>query len=123
MTSQDPDPTQSTPIVPSYTPRDAPPPTAPSAAGAPQSPGSYAPSSAHVSPPAAPEPGWRPPPSDYGRNGGLIFGVILVVIGLWFFATTTLGLELPRLDWGQLWPVLLIGLGAWIVFGAMGSRR
>ena len=46
--------------------------------------------------------------------------MILVVIGLWFFATTTLGLDLPRVDWGALWPLLLIGLGAWIVLGAIG---
>jgi len=52
-----------------------------------------------------------------------IFGAILLVIGLWFFATTTLDLDLPSLDWGVLWPLLLIGLGAWIVLGAMGRRR
>jgi hypothetical protein len=52
-----------------------------------------------------------------------VFGVILVVIGLWFFATTTLGLDLPRVDWAALWPLLLIGLGAWILLGAMGRRR
>jgi hypothetical protein len=52
-----------------------------------------------------------------------VFGVILVVIGLWFFATTTLGLDLPRVDWAALWPLLLIALGAWILLGAIGRRR
>ena len=135
MTSQDPDPTQSTPIVPTYQPAAAPqrpaPPTSPSGGYAPPtsptspSAGGYAPPTPPPppgSPPVA-EPAWRPPPSDYGRNGAFIFGVILVLVGLWFFATTTLGLDLPRLDWGALWPLLLIGLGAWIVLGALGRRR
>ena len=71
-------------------------------------------------PPQQPPP-WRPPPADHGRNASLVMGVILLLIGLWFFATRTLGLDLPRLDWEQLWPVLLIGLGAWIVLGS--ARR
>jgi hypothetical protein len=104
MTSQDPDPTQSTPI----TPPNQPPPIAASPA---------------IPPPPAVEPAWRPPRSDSGRNAGFVFGVILVIIGLWFFATTTLGLDLPRVDWAALWPLLLIGLGAWILLGAMGRRR
>jgi hypothetical protein len=56
---------------------------------------------------------------DPGRTGTIVFGVILVAIGLWFFADQTLGLEMPRLRWSELWPILLIGLGAWIVLGSM----
>lgn len=145
MTSQDPDPTQSTPIAPTYQPAAVPqrpaPPTSPPGGDAPStspSTGGYAPPTspppplAGYAPPTPPpppgsppvaEPAWRPPPSDYGRNGAFVFGVILVLVGLWFFATTTLGLDLPRLDWGALWPLLLIGLGAWIVLGALGRRR
>jgi hypothetical protein len=26
---------------------------------------------------------------------------------------------MPRLRWSELWPILLIGLGAWIVLGSM----
>ena len=32
------------------------------------------------------------------------------------------GLDLPDLDWGQLWPVILIAIGAWIVLTAMRQR-
>ena len=74
-----------------------------------------------VTPPPAPQPAWRPPPADHGRNASLIFGVIILLIGLWFFASRTLGLDLPDIEWSQLWPVLLIGVGAWIVIGA--TRR
>ena len=52
----------------------------------------------------------------------LIFGAIILVIGLWFFATRTLGLDLPDFDWGTLWPVILIAVGAWIVWGAFRQR-
>jgi hypothetical protein len=41
---------------------------------------------------------------------------------VWFFATNTLGLDLPDLDWGQLWPLILIAIGAWIVLAAMRQR-
>ena len=82
--------------------------TNPSPAMAPSPATPPAPARAPAPAPAA-EPAWRPPRSDSGRNAGFVFGVILVVIGLWFFATTTLGLDLPRVDWAALWPLLLIG--------------
>jgi hypothetical protein len=66
---------------------------------------------------------WRPPQADQGRSASLIFGVIILAVGLWFFASKTLGLDLPDIEWSQLWPLLLIGLGAWIVLGAMRRNR
>jgi hypothetical protein len=87
---------------------------------------SQPPPAAPQSPPAAPQSpsaaAWRPPQSDSGRNVSLFFGAILLVIGAWFFATRTLGLDLPELDWGQLWPLILIAIGAWIVLGALRQR-
>ena len=44
---------------------------------------------------------------------------ILVAIGLWFFGDQTLGLDMPELSWSQLWPILIIGLGGWIVLGSL----
>ena len=69
------------------------------------------------------EPAWRPPPAERGRTASLVFGVIILLVGLWFFASRTLGLDLPDIEWSQLWPLLLIGLGAWIVLGAMRRNR
>lgn len=75
-------------------------------------------------PPAAPPPpAWRPPQADHGRNASLVFGIIVVVVGVWFFASETLGLDLPELDWDQLWPIFLIGLGAWVVIGSLNRRK
>ncbi|MEP6638688.1 MAG: hypothetical protein ABJC39_05000 [Chloroflexota bacterium] len=71
------------------------------------------------------EPPWIPPRADRGPNVNmsLVFGVIILLVGLWFFASRTLGLALPDIHWGQLWPLILIGLGAWIVYGAMRRNR
>ena len=74
-------------------------------------------------PPLPPQPTWRPPPADHGRTASVVFGVIVLLVGLWFFASQTLGLDLPDIEWSQLWPLLLIGLGAWIVIGAMRRNR
>ena len=95
-------------------PPEAPPP--------PQAPGPPPPPQAPEPPPPAQARAWQPPPSDSGRNASLILGVIVLVIGAWFFATNTLGLDLPDFDWGQLWPLILIALGAWIVLGALRRR-
>jgi hypothetical protein len=67
---------------------------------------------------AAP-PVWRTRDRDPGRWGTVIFGVILVAVGLWFFADQTLGLDMPRLRWSELWPIFIIVLGGWIVLGSM----
>ena len=79
--------------------------------------------------PPPPATGWEPSPPtgkgartngrDPGRTASLILGLILVAIGLWFFAQYTLGLDLPAVRWSQLWPLILILIGGWILLGSM----
>ncbi len=95
--------TPETPALPPETPD--PPPAAP----APDASPATAPS---------PTPRWRSYGND-GRTGTIVFGVILVAIGVWFFGDQTLGLDMPELSWSELWPILIIGLGAWIVLGSL----
>jgi hypothetical protein len=82
-----------------------------------------------VDPPKASDPAPAPVASgpwrrdEPGRWGTIVFGVILLVVGLWFFADQTLGLDMPQLRWSQLWPVFLIGLGVWIALGSMRRSR
>ena len=102
------DPTTSTNIPPAAPQPPQTPPTEPT------------PPTGPTPPPRAPD--WRPPRSDPGRNAALVFGVIILIVGLWYFATQTLDLDLPDLDWGQLWPVALIGVGVWIVLNALRQR-
>ena len=87
-------------------------------AGSP-TPASPTPPARRADAPARRAAAWRPP-ADHGGNASLILGIIVLVIGVWFFATRTLGLDLPDLDWGQLWPVILIVLGGWIVYSSVG---
>lgn len=67
----------------------------------------------------APPPTSRTRDRDPGRWGTVVFGVILVAVGLWFFADQTLGLDMPRLRWSELWPIFIIVLGGWIILGSM----
>ena len=56
--------------------------------------------------------------ADIGR---LIFGLVVLFVGVWFLLKNTLGLDLPELDGDMLWPILVIGLGLAILFNT--SRR
>ena len=109
------DDTTKTPTVEATPPAATPPSQSPPPLGAPPPP---------LDAPPPPRPAWQPPPrTDHDRTGPLIIGVIFLVVGLWFFATRTLGLDLPRLDWNQLWPLILIVVGVWIVLRAFGRAR
>lgn len=80
-------------------------------------------------PPPTPPPSEPPPPSvaapprradrDHGRTASILFGLVFLGLGLWFFAEHTLGYELPRIRWNQLWPAALIAIGLWVVLGSM----
>lgn len=91
---------------------DEPPPTAVTAADA-ALPG-----------PPVPPPATRGRDTDHGRTASILFGLVFLGFGLWFFAEYTLGYDLPNIRWSQLWPALLIVIGLWVVLGSMrrGSR-
>ena len=59
---------------------------------------------------------------DSGRLGSVIGGLVVLGIGLWFFAEQTLGYEMPDISWRQAWPLVLIASGAWVVLGAARRR-
>ena len=134
MTTEDPSPTErwdpgaapTPPPEPVPTPSEPPPPTdaAPPPAGA--GAGTATPPPAGATPPPASEwrePAWIPPTEKRGHNiPAIVFGLILIAIGTWFFVETTLQIDLPSLDWGKLWPLILIGLGLWVVFGTRDRR-
>jgi hypothetical protein len=113
------DPNTSDPTQVSQTPDAAPPPTPPQAQP--------------IAPPAAPQPSTPIPPpapswdaprrTNEGRWVGMFFGLVLLAVGLWYFAERTLGLDMPDLDAGQLWPLILIGLGAVILYSGLRRDR
>jgi hypothetical protein len=112
-------------------------PTATQRTTVPGSPSVRAPQAPPAPPPpaAAPAPsasGWRTAPPDRpwprhrrddGRAGSIVFGLVLLAIGGWFLLEQTFGFDLPELRWGELWPVILIAIGLWIVVGAMRRER
>ena len=75
------------------------------------------------------DPGWREPawfpPRERERRPSLaavVFGIALIAIGLWFFLDRTLGVDLPRVQWGTIWPVILIVIGGLILLRSFQRR-
>lgn len=70
------------------------------------------------------EPAWFPPPDkERGPSlAALVAGLALVAIGLYFFLDRTLGVALPRIQWSTVWPVILIAIGAIILFRSVRRR-
>jgi hypothetical protein len=56
-------------------------------------------------------------------TAGRIWGLIVLGIGLWFFADITLGYDMPSVAWRDLWPIALIGIGLVVVIRGMTRRR
>jgi uncharacterized integral membrane protein len=77
-------------------------------------------------PPATPPPSWSQPRKrdrDGGRIWTLVVGLFILALGVWFFLERTLGLDLPTIRWSQLWPVILIVIGAVVLLGALRRER
>lgn len=56
-------------------------------------------------------------------TGTMVWGLILIAVGLWFFLDQTLGFEMPDIDWGDVWPLILIVLGGVVILQGLGRRR
>ena len=72
------------------------------------------------------EPPWFPPrdrPAKRGPNiATVVIGLVLVAIGLYYLLDVTLGVDLPSIRWGSVWPIILIAIGGLIILRA-SSRR
>jgi phage shock protein C len=70
-------------------------------------------------PGTTPGPGWNHPASRLeAGNAGIVFGVVLVLLGGWFLVD-----RYVHVDWGLLWPVAVILLGVVLIAGAMRRGR
>lgn len=56
-------------------------------------------------------------------TGTVVWGLILIAVGGWFFLDRTLGIDMPDLDWDALWPVVLIVIGAAVIVQGLNRRR
>jgi hypothetical protein len=50
------------------------------------------------------------------------WGLLLIVVGAWFFAQFTLGMDLPAVPWREAWPLGLIVLGLIVIVRGMSRR-
>jgi uncharacterized membrane protein len=77
--------------------------------------------------PTPPTSTWAPSSSrdrgDGGRVWTLVAGLFVLGLGVWFFLDYTLGIDLPTIRWSQLWPVILIVIGAAVLLGALRRER
>jgi hypothetical protein len=55
-------------------------------------------------------------------TGTVIWGLILIAVGGWFFLDHTLGFDLPRINWGDLWPVILLVIGGAVILQGLSRR-
>jgi hypothetical protein len=54
--------------------------------------------------------------------GALIFGLIVLGVGVYYFLANTLGLQIPDLDWDKIWPLLVVALGCAILFSNLRRK-
>ncbi len=92
----------------------------PSAAPPPQgqwtsAPPSGQPGAQWTTPPATTGSTWKAP--DPG-NAGIVFGVILVGLGVWFLVD-----QYVDIDWQLVWPLIVILIGAALIAGAIRRSR
>ena len=48
----------------------------------------------------------------------MVIGIGLVVVGVWFLLRE----YLPEIDWGLIWPLVLVGIGALVLVTSMRRR-
>lgn len=78
------------------------------------SPGGWPP----ASPGPSPAPAWAPVRGVHAGNAGIVGGVVLVVLGVWFLVD-----QFVEIDWDLLWPVIIMVLGGALIAGAVARNR
>ena len=65
----------------------------------------------------------NPGVQDAADAAARLWGLVLLAIGLWFFAAITLRISLPAVSWGDFWPAILIIFGGLIVVRGLARRH
>jgi hypothetical protein len=58
-----------------------------------------------------------------GDTAARVWGLLLIGVGLWFFAEVTLGYDMPSIPWRDLWPIGLILIGLLVIARGMSRRK
>lgn len=56
-------------------------------------------------------------------GGGIVFGLILLVVGIYYVLESTLGFAMPDIDWDLIWPIGLVLLGIGVLYRALSTRQ
>ena len=73
-------------------------------------------------PPPAGSQSWRRPHERETNVASMVVGAILLLVGVWCLLDQTLGVRMPRIDWGGFWPVILIVIGGIMLYRAAARR-
>jgi hypothetical protein len=73
------------------------------------------------------EPPWFPPRDQDRRGrrpniGAIVIGLIVLAVGVYYLLDRTLGIAMPRIQWGSIWPIFLIILGGLILLRSIERR-
>jgi phage shock protein C len=71
-----------------------------------------------VAPTAEPATSTASPRSGGSGQAGVVIGIGLVVVGIWFLLRE----YLPEIDWSLIWPLVLVGIGALVLVTSMRRR-
>jgi hypothetical protein len=55
--------------------------------------------------------------------GGVLFGLIVLGVGVYYLLDRTFGISMPNLNWDKVWPLFVVALGAAIVFSSWAKGR
>ena len=68
---------------------------------------------------------WKKDPAVVGAADAVtrVWGLLVLAVGVWFFADITLGLDMPSVAWRDLWPVVIIVVGVAVLLRGLASRR
>ena len=64
----------------------------------------------------------RQQPPRNADTAARVWGLVLIVVGAWFFAEFTLGMDLPAIPWRELWPLGLVVIGLVVIVRGMSRR-
>ena len=73
------------------------------------------------------EPPWFPPRDQDRREpkanlAAIIVGLVILAAGVYFLLDRTLGVPMPPIRWGSLWPILLIVIGGIVLIRSIQRR-
>jgi hypothetical protein len=55
--------------------------------------------------------------------GSLFFGIVLLFVGVFYILRNNFGWQLGEIDWDLIWPIIVLSLGASVVYKAWAHPK